>query len=213
MPPRRNGKETEDEFFQKGNEEILIQDDEAASTSEEEENDDDPVVKTYDVFLSNQLNGYIYLLQFPIRNPDEEYVDETAPLFTRMKPKEGTMEIDVPIDSNYFSMLRGEKFAVSHGEANMKSVLDRQRLTGKPQPNQANYFVAVMRGSLSQLRNNADVVDEMHLSPIKAAVQLRPNFHYYDTSIGDKRKKPQTEDVPASRQPRAVQVENFDLIS
>ena len=151
MTPGRNGKETEDESFQKGNEEILIEDDEASSTSEEED-DDDPVVKTYDVFLSNQLKEYLYLLQFPIRNPDEEYVDETAPLFTRMKPKEGTVEIDVPIDSTYFSTQRGEKFALSSGDPNIKSegrVLDRQRLNGKPQPNQANYFVGVIRGSLS----------------------------------------------------------------
>lgn len=46
----------------------------------------------------------------------------------------------------------------------------------------------------------------MHLSPVKAAVQLRPNFCFYDTVTGgDKRKKPNTDDGPA-KQPRAVQV-------
>ena len=56
----------------------------------------------------------------------------------------------------------------------------------------------------------------MHLSPIKATVQLRPNFYYYDSVTGgDKRKKPQTDDGPA-KQPRAVQVtlwhlSNFDI--
>ena len=58
----------------------------------------------------------------------------------------------------------------------------------------------------------------MHLSPVKAAVQLRPNFYYYDTVMGgDKRKKPQTEDGP-TKQPRAVQVtlwhlNRFDILA
>ena len=44
------------------------------------------------------------------------------------------------------------------------------------------------------------------MTPIKATVQLRPNFHYYDTAVGgEKKKKGQTEETSA-RQPRAVQV-------
>jgi hypothetical protein len=46
----------------------------------------------------------------------------------------------------------------------------------------------------------------MHLSPVKSTVQLRPNFHYFDTLVGgEKRKKGPAEEAPA-KQPRAVQV-------
>ena len=72
--------------------------------------------------------------------------------------------------------------------------------------NQANYFLGVVRGGLTTPWGYTYILAEMHLSPTKATVQLRPNFHYYDAVMGgDKRKKPQVENGPA-KQPRAVQV-------
>ena len=158
MPRRPKVREPKDESFEQGQESIIIEDDiqdEACSSTDDEGCDDDPIVKTYDVFLSNQLKDHIYLLQYPLRNPDEEYLDENAPLLVRMKPTEGTMEIDVPIDTINFSTLLGEKFAGSHTDSNSKSEtkkLDRQRLSGKPQQKQANYFLGVMRGGVVSSR-------------------------------------------------------------
>ena len=49
-------------------------------------------------------------------------------------------------------------------------------------------------------------LEQMHLTPVKGTVQLRPNFNYYDTAVGgERRKKFQSEDGPA-KQPRAVHV-------
>lgn len=46
----------------------------------------------------------------------------------------------------------------------------------------------------------------MHLSPVKGTIQLRPNFHFFDTLVGgEKRKKGPADDAP-TKQPRAVQV-------
>jgi RPC5 protein len=154
---RKSGnKEKVDESFGKGKDSIGIQDDidkdQDLFSSDEEEYDDDPVVRTYDVFVSNQLDDHIYLLQYPIRNPDEQYSDESAPLQVRMKPKEGAIELDVPIDTQNYSIVRGEKFAGSLTDSAVKpesKTLDRQRLSGKPQPNQATYFVGVMRGGVT----------------------------------------------------------------
>src|SRR5215471_13840389 len=101
MPRRPKDKEPKDESFEQGQESIISDDDiqdEGFSSADDEDCADDPVVKTYDVFLSNQLKNHIYLLQYPIRNPDEEYLEENAPLLARMKPIEGAMELDVPID-------------------------------------------------------------------------------------------------------------------
>jgi DNA-directed RNA polymerase-3 subunit RPC5 len=119
-------------------------------SSSDEELDDDPILKTYDVFISDQLKDHLYLLQYPIRNPDEQYYDESAPYEGRIKPKEGLLELDVPLDPNNFSLLRGEKFAgIGQGEHGVKletMVLDRQRFTGRIHQNEANYFVGVVRG-------------------------------------------------------------------
>ena len=118
-------------------------------SSSEDEIEDDPVVKTYDLFVSNQLKDHIYLLQYPLRLPTDQYAEESAPFEARIKPNEGTLELDVPIFSGNLNVLRQEKFAGSQteskGKAEMK-VADRQRLSGKSHPNQANYFVATVRG-------------------------------------------------------------------
>jgi RPC5 protein len=50
------------------------------------------------------------------------------------------------------------------------------------------------------------MLDQVHLSPVKASVQLRPNFHYFDAAVvAEKKKKGQGEDT-AIRQPRAIHV-------
>ena len=158
MPRQPKGVESKDRSFEQGHESIIIEDntrEEAFSFTDDEECDDDPIIKTYDVLLSNQLKDHIYLLQYPIRNPDEEYLDENAPLLARMKPIEGAMELDVPIDTINFNATLGEKFAGSHTDSNTKSEtkkLDCQRLSGKPQQNEANYFLGVMRGGVTSSR-------------------------------------------------------------
>jgi DNA-directed RNA polymerase-3 subunit RPC5 len=150
--PRRGkpDKDGDDETFRqhKNSIEILDEIDLPESLSSEEDNGDDPdpVMKTYDVFVSNQLRDHMYLLQYPIRNPDEQN-NEFVPYDARIKPKEGSLELDVPIDTTNYSAVRGERFAGSQ-DSNLKQeikALDRQRLTGKTRPNQASYFVGVIR--------------------------------------------------------------------
>ena len=127
-----------------------VDNDEDMSGSSDGEDDYDPIVEKYNVFVSDQLKDHMYLLQYPIRNPDEEYHGEYAPLSARMKPKEGNIEVDVPLESNNFSLLRGEKFGghsqTEHGIKQEVKVLDRQRLSGKAHNKEASYFVGVVRG-------------------------------------------------------------------
>jgi len=191
---------------------IEVPDDEGEDiiSSSEEESSDDPVVNTYQVFVSDQLKDHLYLLQYPIRNPDEPYYNQYSPYSARIKPKEGSLEIDVPLDPNNFSLHRGEKFAghsqTEHGIKQEFKILDRQRLSGKTHDNEASYFVGIMGAGIRILFSHSYFKDQLHLSPVKATIQLRPNFHYYDLVFGgEKRKKPATEEA-ASRQPRAIQV-------
>lgn len=154
--PRKSSKVLADLSEREEIKTIEVSDEESEDiTSSSDEDDDDPVVNTYDVFVSNQLKDHIYLLQYPLRNPDEQYYDHSAPYEARMKAKEGILELDVPVDPNNFSILRGEKFAGhSQGDHSVKQelkVLDRQRLSGKTHTNEASYFVGLMRGSIFNL--------------------------------------------------------------
>ena len=153
MPRRRkNTKETEDApqpQEQKPVEIIEDADDFDDPSLSEDDNEDDPVVKSYDVFISNQLKDSIYLLQYPIRNPDEQYYDQSAPYNARIKPNEGSFYLDVPIDNRNYSVSRGDKLSGSHMDFSIKTesrTFDRQRLSGKCQSNQAKYFVGIFTG-------------------------------------------------------------------
>jgi RPC5 protein len=156
MPPRktRGTLDPENEEMEVESTPIEIPDDDLdLSSSSEEEYEDDPVVKTYDVFLSDQLKDQIYLLQYPIRNVEEQYLGEEAPYNARIKPGEGALEMDVPIDTQNFSISRSERFVNGLAtDVNVKrevKTFDRQRLSGKAQPNQASYFVALALGGLN----------------------------------------------------------------
>lgn len=157
MPRQRKGSKAKDDGpIEAPRESVEIREDVnekgGASSSSDEEAGDDPVVKTFDVFVSHKLKDYIYLLQYPIRNPDEQYHDDSAPYQARIKPTDGSLEIDVPIDTTNYNVDQGQKFAGAQTNSNgkrEKKVLDRQRLSGKAQLNQASYFVGVMRGGLT----------------------------------------------------------------
>jgi RPC5 protein len=131
--------------------EIVDDDAEDEFSSSDAELDDDPVVKTYDVCISDQLKDHLYLVQYPIRNPEEQYYGESAPYEGRIKPRGGLLELDVPLDRNNFSLLRGEKFAgaaSSDGVKQESKVLDRQRFGGRVHQTEANYFVGVVYGGI-----------------------------------------------------------------
>jgi len=47
------------------------------------------------------------------------------------------------------------------------------------------------------------ITDQLHLSPVKATVQLRPSFQHYDAAKAGERRRKQPEE---GSRPRAVQV-------
>lgn len=152
MPRRRNAttRDTEEEPEEQQNAiEINDDDDDDEDVSSDEDFDDDPTVRTYDIFMSDQLKEHIYLLQYPIRNPEDSYCDEYSPSEARIKPNEGVLEVDVPIIKQDFSFLHGQKIVGTQSDGVRQEArdTDQQRLSGKTQTNQANYFLATMRGS------------------------------------------------------------------
>ena len=53
------------------------------------------------------------------------------------------------------------------------------------------------------------ITDQLHLSPVKATVQLRPSFQHFDAAKAGERRRKQPEEVS---RPRAVQV-SVSLVS
>ena len=66
--------------------------------------ENDPVTAEYDVFITPELHEQLYLLQFPTREREAPYNEQTKnkPLEMRIKPKAGFVEMDVPIATEFY---------------------------------------------------------------------------------------------------------------
>ncbi|KAI9028533.1 Sin-like protein conserved region-domain-containing protein [Hyaloraphidium curvatum] len=133
--------------------------------------DDDEVVEELDVFFNQAMGGAgrLYLLQFPLRAGP--FPAALPPRSGRIKPRAGMLEVAVPLDTNSsrYDAHRGEELAEGATDAAKgkgKKLLDAQVYSSAPVPASATYMVGAVRGGA------------LHLTPIHAAVQLRPNLAY-----------------------------------
>lgn len=79
-------------------------DSEPASPSEDDddyESDEDPVVREYDIFMTEELAESLYLFQYPVRSKTKPYnkAQSSCPVDARWKPKAGLVEVDVPVNT------------------------------------------------------------------------------------------------------------------
>ena len=65
------------------------------------ESDEDPVVREYDIFMTEELADSLYLFQYPVRSKTKPYnkAQSSCPVDARWKPKAGLVEIDVPVNT------------------------------------------------------------------------------------------------------------------
>lgn len=155
----------------------------------EDEDDDDPIIKTYDIYGTKRLAEHLHLLQYPIRPPNRPYHDAERPIGAQIKPRCGHLEIEIPIpDSAYYDHQRGTEWT---DEALRKQTIGGTITKGR------NYVIGVMHG------------DELHVTPLKGIVQLRPNFTYIDARDSAEKDVKRSDAMAADRAPRtakAVQV-------
>jgi len=86
----------------------------------------------------------------------------TGILETRLKPKSGLIELDIPMETNrFYDEEKGEKW----------NKVDRQTFGGVLKTGQGKYMVGVFKD------------DELHVSPIDSVAQLRPQFKYFDKHV------------------------------
>lgn len=130
--------------------------------------DDDEIVQEFPVFYSTEYIEKLYLLQYPTRSAMRPLVDSkgTGVLDSRIKPVSQVIEVDLPIEtSQFYDREKGDQWGG----------LDKQTFSGVAKPVQG-YMIGVFKDS------------ELHLNPIHATAQLRPQFQYISqppTPIGD----------------------------
>ena len=139
---------------------------------------EDQVVKEVDVYLSKQLVQNLYLLQFPVRPAHLPY-DDVPHLSARVKPQQAKVEVELAVNTsspNYCGS-KGEQIAINVDGPNPEeenayfstNMMDKQLLTSMPAGVSSERYVAgIYKGG------------ELHLTPLKAIVQLRPSFSYLD---------------------------------
>ncbi|VVT52957.1 uncharacterized protein SAPINGB_P003332 [Magnusiomyces paraingens] len=122
-----------------------------------DENDDE-VVQEYPVYYSTEFLNKLYLLQYPTRSAARPLVDAlgTGILDSRIKPNSNAVEVDIPVDgTQFYDKEKGDNWGG----------LDKQTFGGIAKPVNG-YMIGVFK-------NN-----ELHLNPVHATAQLRPQFQY-----------------------------------
>ncbi|XP_046434303.1 DNA-directed RNA polymerase III subunit RPC5 [Neodiprion fabricii] len=147
----------------------------------------DPVVKEIPVFLSKTLAEKLFIFQYPLRSSRSGF-DNLNISKSSIKPgnQEVRLEVSLDTDNVNYDHSKGEQIALNvdgalkhdqEGERAFDShIMDKTVLHSmRALPDCSNYAVGVFLDG------------ELHLTPLKGVVQMRPQFHYLDKS--DKRVK------------------------
>ena len=165
-----------------------------------EVDDEDPVVQETDVFLSKQLANNLFLLQYPVR-PSKMSYDEADVSNVKFKPRQQTLTFEVGIDvsSNNYNRSKGEQIAINVDGNNpgadatyASEKMDKQVLTSLPSGSKPNRY------AIGYLSNN-----QLHLTPLKSVLQMRPSFSYLDSA--DSRKTHTTDAAVKEEEEEAAQ--------
>ena len=143
----------------------------------ESEADPDPVVRDIPVFLSKA--GSCYLYQYPVRPAHLTY-DGSEVTRARFRPlnRQAQLELAINTKSDNYDESKGEQIALNTDGASggsnkyfQSSKMDKQLLTGtSPVATTGRYALAILDN------------DELHLTPVKGVLQLRPSLGYMDKS-------------------------------
>ena len=143
----------------------------------ESEADPDPVVTDIPVFLSKA--GSCYLYQYPVR-PGHMTYDGSHVMRARFRPvnQQAQLELAINTKGENYDESKGEQIALNTDGASagsskyfQSSKMDKQLLTGSsPVASTGRYALAILDN------------EELHLTPVKGVLQLRPSLAYMDQS-------------------------------
>ncbi|XP_028409437.1 DNA-directed RNA polymerase III subunit RPC5-like isoform X1 [Dendronephthya gigantea] len=143
----------------------------------DEPDEEDDVVDEIDVYLAKNLAENLYLFQYLSRPAAVSY-DKTACLSSRVKPKQQKVMLEMSLNTSgpSYCKSKGEQFAweADHAASDDKKFFRSDRmdkqvlLSSQGTVSTSQYAVGLLRDG------------EIHLTPLKGVVQLRPSFEYLD---------------------------------
>ncbi|XP_063240681.1 DNA-directed RNA polymerase III subunit RPC5 [Bacillus rossius redtenbacheri] len=155
-----------------------------------EEDDEDPVVEEIPVYLSQMLAEKLFIYQYPLKHSEKGY-DETRVIASCVKPQHQEVRLEIGLDARNpnFDAGKAEQIALNTDglpgrkdekkpeEKLFKSdVMDKLVLTStRSVPAASNYALGVLLDK------------ELHVTPVRGILALRPSFGYLDKS--DRRAK------------------------
>ncbi|EDW79307.1 uncharacterized protein Dwil_GK25406 [Drosophila willistoni] len=158
----------------------------------EVEDEEDPIVEEIPVFLSKNLQGNLYLFQYPTKTELPNH-DDAVVVNCCVKPFTQEVKVDfgLNIESKHYDSFKAEQFAVAadgkhtYGTGPAKAnerptykrgIMDKQAFTStRSLTDISKYIVGIYADK------------EVHLSPLASIVQLRPALNHFDKD--DKRRK------------------------
>lgn len=173
----------------------------STSTAHTEEEEEDPIVDEIPIYLSKKLQDSLYVFQYPLQpkylktdtnirkayfKPDNQEVKLEVELnvestnFDTMKAEDIARDVDSNKDSR-----KGEKEVVFENEIMDKYFLQSCKAVKDP----SKYAIGHYNGK------------ELHLTPLKGFLQLRPSFQYLDKSLKRKRETVNTEEESDEEEP------------
>ncbi|XP_026487174.1 DNA-directed RNA polymerase III subunit RPC5 [Vanessa tameamea] len=160
--------------------------------------EDDPVVQEIPVFLSQALSEHLYIYQYPVRPANRDWRDVKV-TNASVKPKNQLVRMEIGLNtySDKYCASKGEQIALNtDGSQESRYIKDKERErsqyfrngimdkivyeSSKPCTETQHYAVALLQDK------------ELHCTPIKGILQLRPSYSYYDKQ--DKRKVDKSKD-------------------
>ncbi|XP_069501714.1 DNA-directed RNA polymerase III subunit RPC5 [Ambystoma mexicanum] len=164
------------------------------------EEEDDPIVQEIDVYLAKSLAEKLFLFQYPVRPAAMTYNDMTH-LSAKIKPKQQKVELEMAIDtvSPNYCRSKGEQIALNvdgtcgdESSTYTSKLMDKQTFSSiQAASNTARYAAAVYRKG------------ELHLTPLRGILQLRPSFTYLDKADAKHREREAANEAGDSSQDEA----------
>jgi len=141
--------------------------------------EDDPLIAEVDIYLTRLFADQLYVFQYPLRPQHLQFDDETSFIGARLKPKNKHVELDLKFDneSNFYNRKNEENITKNWSSTPMETSenvppIDHLTLSSTNTTLGENY----KRFAVGLLTENA-----IHLSPVNAIFQMRPNFDVTST--------------------------------
>ena len=134
-----------------------------------EDDEADPVVREIDVFVTNKISRMLCMMQFPLRPPwrtlESQQISQV-----RLKPLKAGPRIEMDL-----TLPRGPTY-----DAEATYPISQQTLRSAAVPLQTNYALGILREGRRGAGGDAQANDQLHLTPVHLAMQMRPSFTYID---------------------------------